>query len=122
MLAALYFDFLCARLNESVSSVICGEVRSGHTHRLVLPSYVSVGVIFALAPKLVEFLEEVVFLDGSRRIRPSNTYNPWSWRWIKSKVGLERVPAKVIDKEEVFYSGSVSTCHEELQSVSCSMS
>lgn len=60
----------------------------------------------ALASKLTEFpevvIEEVVFLDGSRRMRPSNTFKNWACRWLNVNQYLDKSSMNVIDKREAF--------------------
>lgn len=63
-----------------------------------------------LAPKLMEFLtivmEEVVFSDWVRGMRPSNTYLPKAWRWLNTEHASDNPLAKVIEKE----NASASFC------------
>lgn len=75
------FNFLCMPCWMSVSLKWSSlwDVRCGHTHRLVLPPDVcqSCSLHWPQNRWVTEIvIEEAVFLDGSRRKRPSNTYQP----------------------------------------------
>lgn len=74
--------------------------------QLVLPSDVLTGVTLCPGSKLMVYLEvvtqEALSQDALRRMRPSNTYKPQAWRWLKDKQDVNKSLAKVIDKEEAF--------------------
>lgn len=59
-----------------------------------------------LTPKLTEFstvvMEEAVFSDGSRGIRPSNSYKPPVYRWLNVKQAFYKSLADVIGKDHSF--------------------
>lgn len=59
-----------------------------------------------LTPKPMEFstvlMEEVVFSDGSRGIRPSNSYKPRAWRWPNTKQAFNNSLVEVIGKDHSF--------------------
>lgn len=50
---------------------------------------VLVGVIFCCGSEANGFqevvMEETMCQDGSRRLRPSNTYKPQTWMWLNAK-------------------------------------
>lgn len=48
-------------------------------------------------------MEYVMCQDGSRRLRPSNTYNPRAWRWLNIKqAAAKKCLVKAINREEAF--------------------
>lgn len=63
-----------------------------------------------ITPKPMEFpmgtMEEVVFQDGSKGTKPSNTYKSRAWRWLNAKQATNKSLEKVIDKEDGFLMGS----------------
>lgn len=73
------FACLAGRMCQQCAPVY-GEVIYGHICRLVLPSDVSLRAILYTSPKIDGVpdvvMVEAVFPDGSKRMRPSNTYKP----------------------------------------------
>lgn len=68
---------------------INGEVWCGHIRRLVLLQMFLWEQLSILALNSMEYpdglMEETMFLDGFRRMRPSNTHKPRAWRWLNAK-------------------------------------
>lgn len=72
-----------------------------------------------VAFKPMEFLavkmEEAVFPDYWRGMRPFNTYNPQAWRWLNAKQASNKSLVKVIDKEDASASDCMPTLLRELR-------
>lgn len=81
VLALLYHDSLYTWLDECVRNFMRALERSfSVTHGFMLPPDVPLGEILRKSPKPMKFsairMKEAVFLDGSRGMRPYNTYKP----------------------------------------------
>lgn len=57
---------------------------------------------------------------GSRGMRPSNTYKPRAQRWLNAKQSVNKSHVNLINKEEGFCSGPISTLLKEWRSQCCS--
>lgn len=56
-----------------------------------------------VASKPIEYpslaMEEMVYFDGSRRVKPSDAYRSWAWLWLNVRHGAYKSLAEIADKE-----------------------
>lgn len=79
---------------------VCGKIQCCHSRRLLFRLVLLWEQLSALALGLMEspevVMEEVVYQDGWRRMRPSNIYKPRAWRCLNAKQAATKSLAKVI--------------------------
>lgn len=56
-----------------------------------------------VASKPIEYpslaMEEMVYFDGLRRVKPSDAYRSWAWLWLNVRHGAYKSLAEIADKE-----------------------